>query len=43
MTFEIIKDTQKIFCRPNALTSDDILSRNLRVDPETVPAVIKSR
>ena len=36
-------NTQKIVHRHNALPGDDWLTRNLLIDPTTVPAIIKYR
>ena len=44
MTFKILKDdTQNIACRSNVLPGDNPLTRNLRLYPATMPAIIKSR
>ena len=44
MNFKILKDdTQKIVYRSNVRPDDGTLTRNLRVDPDTTPAIIKSR
>ena len=44
MTLNILKDdTQKIACRSNVHPGDDLLTRNLRFDPSTIPEIIKSR
>ena len=44
MTSKILKHhTQKILCRSNIRPGNDPITRNVRVDPITIPAIIKSR
>ena len=42
--FRILKDdAQKIFCQSNTRLENDPLTRNLRIDLNTIPAFVKSR
>ena len=44
MTFNVLKyDIQKIAFRSNVRPADNTLTSNLRVDPATMPAIIKYR